>query len=139
MEAARPTSRLRFLTDVPGTKEERRSISTPGEVSNPSLKTLTIPVLIFWPAGILIESTKPTWMYATGFEHNVLYQYFVLGAKDLFMGLIQTETPYFQSAPPAPEPFDKSVGLFSGDPTFSTCDRGVGNGCMAWGLMIEKY
>lgn len=93
---------------------------------------------IYTGRGILIESINPTWLYATGFEHAVMYQYMVHGANNLFMGLIQTESPYFQSFPPAPEPFDKSVGLFKGDPSFSKCNPSRENSCMAWGLMIEE-
>lgn len=60
------------------------------------------------------------------------------GANNLFMGLIQSESPYFQSSPPAPESFDKSVGLFKGDPSFKDCNPSKPNSCMAWGLMVKK-
>ncbi|KAK3370651.1 pectate lyase superfamily protein-domain-containing protein, partial [Podospora didyma] len=93
---------------------------------------------IYTGRGILIESVNPTWLYGTGFEHAVMYQYMVHGANNLFMGLIQTETPYFQSLPPAPKPFDKAVGLFKGDPNFSKCNPAKPSSCMAWGLMIES-
>lgn len=90
---------------------------------------------IYSGRGILIESVNPTWLYASAFEHNVLYQYMVWGANNLFMGLIQTESPYFQTMPPAPAPYGPSVGTFPGDPSFANCR---GNGCMSWGLMIER-
>lgn len=55
------------------------------------------------------------------------------------MGLIQSESPYFQSSPPAPEPFGDAVGLFNGDPSFSDCQPGsTPDQCMAWGLMVEE-
>jgi hypothetical protein len=41
-------------------------------------------------------------MYGTSSEHNILYQYQVSGAKDLYMGMIQAESPYFQPVPRAP-------------------------------------
>lgn len=67
-----------------------------------------------------------------------MYQYMIHGANNLFMGLIQSESPYFQATPPAPKPFDKSVGLFKGDPTFKDCDPSKPNSCMAWGLMVKQ-
>lgn len=93
---------------------------------------------IYTGRGILIESINPTWLYASGFEHAVMYQYMIHGANNLFMGLIQSESPYFQSSPPAPKPFDKSVGLFKGDPSFKDCNPSKPNSCMAWGLMVKK-
>lgn len=44
--------------------------------------------------GVLIESQNPVWLYGTGSEHNQLYNYQIQNAKNVFMGLIQTETPY---------------------------------------------
>lgn len=43
--------------------------------------------------GVLIESNGPVWMYGTASEHNQLYNYQIANAKNVFMGLIQTETP----------------------------------------------
>ncbi|OGM39526.1 hypothetical protein ABOM_012090 [Aspergillus bombycis] len=54
---------------------------------------------IYSARGILIESQGPTWMYGTSCEHNVLYQYQLSGAQNLVMGMIQTESPYFQPTP----------------------------------------
>ncbi|GAB1209502.1 hypothetical protein APSETT445_008281 [Aspergillus pseudonomiae] len=75
---------------------------------------------IYSARGILIESQGPTWMYGTSCEHNVLYQYQLSGAQNLVMGMIQTESPYFQPTPAAPEPF--KPGTFPNDPDFSSCD-----------------
>ncbi|KIY69225.1 glycoside hydrolase family 55 protein [Cylindrobasidium torrendii FP15055 ss-10] len=55
--------------------------------------------------GILSESTGPVWMIGTGSEHHTLYQYNIVNAANHYMGLIQTETPYFQPTPAAPTPF----------------------------------
>ncbi|KAH1337724.1 hypothetical protein KXX67_001337 [Aspergillus fumigatus] len=63
------------------------------------------PIDVFSARGILVESHGPTWMYGTASEHNVLYQYQLPGAQKIVMGMIQTETPYFQPLPAAPEPF----------------------------------
>ena len=42
--------------------------------------------------GILVESQGPMWMYGTAFEHSQLYNYQVANAKDIYMGVIQSET-----------------------------------------------
>ncbi|KAH2752728.1 hypothetical protein KXV94_001973 [Aspergillus fumigatus] len=63
------------------------------------------PIDVFSARGILVESHGPTWMYGTASEHNVLYQYQLPGAQKIVMGMIQTETPYFQPLPAAPESF----------------------------------
>jgi glucan 1,3-beta-glucosidase len=82
--------------------------------------------------GVLIESQGPVWLYGTASEHSVLYNYQLSGAKNVFMGLIQTETPYFQGNPDATTPF-KVQSAFK-DPDFSTC---TDPGCKkAWGLRI---
>ena len=43
--------------------------------------------------GVLIESQGPVWMYGTSSEHNQLYNYQTVGAKNTYMAIIQTETP----------------------------------------------
>ena len=42
--------------------------------------------------GVLVESQGPVWMYGTSFEHSQLYNYQVANAKDIYMGIIQSET-----------------------------------------------
>ncbi|KAK6542705.1 hypothetical protein TWF694_006649 [Orbilia ellipsospora] len=60
---------------------------------------------IYTGRGIVINSQGPTWLYGTAAEHNVLYQYQIQNSKNIFLAMIQTESPYFQgSAPPAPAP-----------------------------------
>lgn len=82
--------------------------------------------------GVLIESTKPVWLYGTASEHNQFYNYQVTNAQNVYMGLIQTETPYYQSNPNALVPF-KSQSKWH-DPDFSTCTT---EGCKkAWGLRV---
>ena len=44
-------------------------------------------------------------MYGTAVEHHTLYQYQLVGASNIFMGQIQTETAYYQPNPPVPMPF----------------------------------
>ncbi|KAJ7632166.1 exo-beta-1,3-glucanase [Roridomyces roridus] len=73
----------------------------------------------------------PVWMIGTASEHHVLYQYQLLNAKDHYMGLIQTETPYFQPLEePLPYPFH--TNSVYGDPTFPSSMN------MAWALLVNK-
>lgn len=88
--------------------------------------------------GLLIESINPTWMYGTASEHCVLYQYQLFGARNLFMGLIQTESPYFQATPKAPEPFTDEVGQFKGDPDFADCPSDSPSCAFSWGLRVQE-
>ncbi|KAJ6547049.1 exo-beta-1,3-glucanase [Mycena capillaripes] len=79
--------------------------------------------------GILSESAGPVWMIGTASEHHTLYQYNLVGAKNHYMGLIQTETPYYQPTPVAPSPF--VVNSAFSDPSFA----GV---TAAWGLTVSS-
>jgi len=86
---------------------------------------------IFNGRGLLIESAEgPAWLYGTSVEHSVLYNYQLAGASNIYMGFIQTETPYFQSNPDATSPFTSNSAY--SDPTFAG-DSSVNK---AWGLRI---
>ena len=50
------------------------------------------------------------------------------------MGHIQTEAPYYQPVPVAPQPFQNAVGLFAGDPDFTDCTTPQCK--IAWGLRV---
>ncbi|KAM5453040.1 hypothetical protein McanCB49686_004992 [Microsporum canis] len=89
---------------------------------------------IYAGRGILIESKGPTWLYGTASEHSVLYQYQVSSAKDLLLGMIQTESPYFQPAPKAPSPF--TTGLFPNDPLFKECKANSRTCASSWALRV---
>ncbi|KAF4578517.1 hypothetical protein EYR36_000324 [Pleurotus pulmonarius] len=65
-----------------------------------------------------------------GAEHHVLYQYNLVNAQNHYMGLIQTETPYYQPAPAAPAPFTSNTAFH--DPTFTSSITS------AWGLRIQS-
>ncbi|KAF9228585.1 glycoside hydrolase family 55 protein [Gyrodon lividus] len=84
---------------------------------------------IYSGRGILSQSAGPVWMIGTSAEHHVLYQYSLVGATDHYMGLIQTETPYFQPDPVPPTPFSTSSTY--NDPTY---ENGMN---MAWALWVE--
>lgn len=74
---------------------------------------------VYSARGLLCESRGPVWLYGTAFEHNVLYQYNFASAQNVFMGMIQTETPYFQ--PSANTPFS-SIPRIASDPEYCTGD-----------------
>ncbi|KAJ6556359.1 pectate lyase superfamily protein-domain-containing protein [Mycena capillaripes] len=77
--------------------------------------------------GVLVESNGPVWLVGTASEHHVIYQYAFNKARDVWAGLMQTETPYFQPTPPPPTPF--SINTNYGDPE--------GPLSAAWGLVIS--
>ncbi|KAJ5710984.1 hypothetical protein N7488_005140 [Penicillium malachiteum] len=89
---------------------------------------------VYTARGILIESQGPTWLYGTASEHQVLYQYELYQAENIVMGMIQTESPYFQPAPAATLPF--TPGLFPGNPDFTNCTSGSVTCPVAWGVRI---
>ncbi|KAK4450929.1 pectate lyase superfamily protein-domain-containing protein [Podospora aff. communis PSN243] len=73
-------------------------------------------------AGWLVEAREGTWILGAGPEHNVLYQMNIHNAKNVFMGLQQGETPYWQGPENpllAPEPWGKY--LLGSDPDFAWC------------------
>lgn len=70
--------------------------------------------------GMIVESQGPVWLWGTASEHSVFSQYHFQGAKDIYLGAIQTETPYFQPNPPATTPFKVNEKFF--DPDFSQQD-----------------
>jgi hypothetical protein len=82
--------------------------------------------------GVLIESQQgPVWLWGTASEHNVLYNYQIANAANVFMGHIQTETPYYQSNPDASVPFMVNTA-------FSDPDLTQGSSLVkkAWGVRI---
>lgn len=77
--------------------------------------------------GMLVESQGPVWLVGTASEHSQLQQYQFSGAKDIWFGAIQTETPYYQPNPAATVPFKKNDKFF--DPDMS-------NQTSAWAVRI---
>ncbi|KAF9531445.1 exo-beta-1,3-glucanase [Crepidotus variabilis] len=78
--------------------------------------------------GILSESKGPVWLIGTASEHHVLYQYSLVNAANHYLGLIQTESPYFQPNPSAPTPFHTDTRY--NDPTTAISS--------AWALYIKN-
>ncbi|EKM55463.1 glycoside hydrolase family 55 protein [Phanerochaete carnosa HHB-10118-sp] len=84
---------------------------------------------IFAGRGLLSESQGPVWLVGTSVEHHTLYQYNLQNASDHYMGLIQTETPYYQPTPALPTPFSVNASL--GDPDFP-------NQQSSWALVVQN-
>lgn len=109
-------------------------------------------ITVYAGRGLLIEGSR-IWLVGTAVEHHALYQYQLVNASDIWMGQIQTETPYYQPNPPAPYPFRERSAEYW-DPDFGAqClhnpyNREYHNGtatldlpgsppcAMAWGLRI---
>ncbi|KII88661.1 glycoside hydrolase family 55 protein [Plicaturopsis crispa FD-325 SS-3] len=87
-------------------------------------------ITVYSGRGILSESAGPVWMVGTASEHHTLYQYNLVGASAHYMGLIQTETPYYQPKPAPPAPF--SINSNYSDPSF------VDSNPAAWGLYSQS-
>jgi len=88
--------------------------------------------------GLLIEATNGVWAYGTAFEHSQLYNYQISNAKNVYMGAIQSETPYMQSNPDALHGGFAPVTAFN-DPTFSDCttsSAGSNTCAKSWGLRL---
>ncbi|KAL5042121.1 hypothetical protein BDW71DRAFT_217250 [Aspergillus fruticulosus] len=88
---------------------------------------------IYSARGILIES-KQAWLYGTSSEHNALYQYQLSGAENILMAMIQTESPYYQPVPLAPDPF--IPGAFPNDPLFDDCKSNALKCAVSWAVRI---
>lgn len=72
-------------------------------------------------------------MVGTAFEHSTLYQYNFHGAKDIFAGMQQCETPYWQGGTVlAPDPWSPALVTPYGDPDYSNCGGGDVQCRMAW-------
>lgn len=90
---------------------------------------------IYSARGVLIQSQGPVWLWGTASEHSILYNYQFDGAQSLFSGLMQSETPYYQPYPLAPEPF--AFNNAYDDPLFTICKSSPSPYCQeAWGLRI---
>ncbi|KAF3902986.1 hypothetical protein ABW20_dc0106112 [Dactylellina cionopaga] len=95
---------------------------------------------VYVARGVLIESTLPTWLWGTASEHSTLYQYQLTGASNVFMGLVQTESPYYQPSPLGPLPWSISSGentQFTDDPAFTDCiGLDLDRCAVSWALRI---
>lgn len=87
--------------------------------------------------GLLIESKQgPSWYWGTAVEHSTLYNYQINRAQDVFLGFIQSETPYMQSNPGAKTPYYPQLDRWA-DPTFTICANNDATCQKSWGLRIQ--
>ncbi|KAK8092424.1 glucan -beta-glucosidase protein [Apiospora kogelbergensis] len=96
-------------------------------------------VSVYGARGILVESEGPSWFYGSSSEHSVLYNYQFYNAKNVgplsesIAGHLQTESPYFQPGPVAPQPFAQAKS-FAGDPSFDDCTSDLCR--VSWGMRV---
>ncbi|KAI8958788.1 glycoside hydrolase family 55 protein [Daldinia sp. FL1419] len=92
---------------------------------------------IFNGRGVLVESQKPVWFWGTASEHSILYNYQISNAQNVFIGVAQTETAYYQGNPQAPDGTTVLEGFF--DPDFSkSCDGSSKKCARTWGLRVTN-
>lgn len=84
---------------------------------------------IYSGRGLLSESQGPVWLIGTGSEHHIMVNYNLAGAANHYLGLPQTESPYFQPNPPPPGPLFTTLPEWK-DPSFNA------NETSAWGLHV---
>ncbi|KAJ3811026.1 exo-beta-1,3-glucanase [Lentinula aff. lateritia] len=83
-------------------------------------------ITLYSGRGIYSESAGPVWMIGAA-EHHALYQLQLDNAQNHYLGLFQTEIPYYQPNPGSPSPFTSSATY--NDPT--TFDSGF-----AWAVNV---
>ena len=88
-------------------------------------------ITLYSARGVLSESQGPVWLIGTGSEHHILVNYNLAGAANHYLGLPQTESPYFQPNPPPPGPLYTSLSQWK-DPSFNANQKG------AWGLHVTS-
>lgn len=93
---------------------------------------------VYVARGLLVESQAATWLYGTSSEHCVYYQYNFHNARNIYAGMVQTESPYYQPNPRPPAPFELDVGALPGDPDYN-CKGGDFDGCdSSWAVIITR-
>ncbi|KAH7303617.1 pectate lyase superfamily protein-domain-containing protein, partial [Stachybotrys elegans] len=90
---------------------------------------------VFVARGLLVETDGPVWLWASASEHAVLYQYNFVNAANVFIGHLQTESPYFQPTPNSRNVF--VPGHYAGDPTFEDCTPTSRLCLMSWHVMVQ--
>lgn len=105
------------------------------ETSDGVPQNVETDISVYAGRGILVESQGPTWFWGSSSEHSELYNYQFAGASNIFIGHMQTETPYYQ-----PEPnvllfaYSPGQGNFTMDPTFTDCSDA--NCLSSWALRM---
>lgn len=88
--------------------------------------------------GMITESTNPTWLHGVAMEHCHMYNFHFNNAENVYTGMLQTETAYYQGTdatarPPAPFTAESSLG----EPDFSWCGSAGAQCFMTLGLNVE--
>lgn len=93
-------------------------------------------IIIYAGRGLLSTSVTGTIsLFGTSVEHHDLYQYQFVNTKNTFMGVIQSETAYWQPNPKAGVA-TPVIGSWN-DPDFATSCAGVSGNCASgWGLGV---
>ena len=85
-------------------------------------------ITVFAGRGLFVDGAKgPVWLVGSSVEHHQLYEYQFVGARDVFMGQVQTETAYYQPNPDALVPFAAEEKY--SDPVYKKGESG-------WGLRV---
>lgn len=116
--------------------------------------------------GILVQGDGPNWFRGTASEHSTLYQYNLVNASNIYMSMIQTESPCkeipypkkkrnplfslqlkdtngnsikidYQGAAGTQAPTPFTAGLWVGDPTFDMCGSNTTSCNSAWAIIIQ--
>ena len=102
------------------------------DLDSPTLDQITV----YTGRGVLVESLLGTiWLYGTAVDHHSLYQYQFSNTKNIFAGMIQTETAYWQTNLRDYSPLAKSATLSDLD-FAAECEGTVQGGqcTKGWGL-----
>ena len=102
------------------------------DLDNPAQSQINV----FTGRGLLVETNGPVWLWGGAVEHATLYQYNFNKASNIFAGHIQTESPYYQPTPAAPDVFP--LGVYPSDPDFADCSPTDSQCLFAWALMIHN-
>lgn len=86
--------------------------------------------------GALVESRSPTFFVGVAMEHCTFYSIMEHEAENLWLGMIQDETPYWQRLNPAPSNW--TVNPRFHDPDFSNCANATDVDChLSFGLYLD--
>ncbi|KAK4151575.1 pectate lyase superfamily protein-domain-containing protein [Chaetomidium leptoderma] len=101
-------------------------------------------ITIYAGRGLLVEGSQgPLWLVGSSVEHHQFYEYQFVGAKNVFMGQIQTETAYYQPNPDARLPFEALEKYH--DPVLAQGESGWGlrvvdsTGLLAYGAGLYSF
>src|SRR3984957_18551459 len=95
---------------------------------------------VYGARGVLIESQGPSWDHSASNEHSTLYNWQLSNARNIYLGHIQSETPYFQAGQTVSRaPYPPGFQGFANDPDFPDCppsSKGFDTCQESWALRI---